>query len=237
MKWRVALVDDEAIQLELLQKMLRAYGKEHNIIFQFLTFDSSEAFLFHFEEDKAIDLLILDIEMGKMNGMELAKRLRAQNHEVKLLFVTGYTDYIAQGYEVSAIDYVLKPVKREKLFQVLDRFRKISPDTDKYLLVETAEGGVRFNQQNILFFEANKHQTIIATTERKIDVTESFNTFEENVSSDEFIKTHRSYLVNLTHIKKITRQDVILDNEEKIPVSRRKYREVNQAFIDYFKRR
>lgn len=236
MNWRVALVDDEAIQLELLKKMLVAYGETNEVSFDFSTFESSEAFLFHFEEDKAFDLLVLDIEMGKMNGMDLARYLRDQNHDIKLLFVTGYTDYIGQGYEVSALDYVLKPVKEEKLFQVLDRFQKTTPRDDIYVFVETSEGMSRIDQNSIFFLEANKHQTIISTVESKIEVTEKFSHFEESLSSDQFIKTHRSYLVNIAHIKSINKQDVVMDDQSTVPISRRKVKEVNQAFIDYYKR-
>ncbi|MCC5890909.1 MAG: response regulator transcription factor [Alkalibacterium sp.] len=237
MNWRVALVDDEAAQLQLLKKMLSTYGVNEKIDLEFLTFESSEAFLFHFEEDKAFDLLILDIEMGKMNGMELARHLRAHNHDIRLLFVTGYTDYIGQGYEVSAVDYVLKPVDKDKLFQVLNRFKKITPKEDTYVFVETADGMSRLSQGDIFYLEANKHQTNLYTAEGEIEAKESFSHFEKELLSDQFIKTHRSYSVNLAYVKRIGKQDVIMDDETTVPISRRKTKEVNQAFIDYYKRR
>lgn len=236
MNWRVALVDDEDTQLQLLKKMLKTYGDQQNIDFQFLTFESAEAFLFHFEEDKAFDLLILDIEMGEMNGMELARHLRAHNHDIRLLFVTGYTEYIGQGYEVSAMDYVLKPVDKNKFFQVLDRFKKISPEKNTYVFVETVDGMSRLSLNDILYLEANKHQTILATMEGVIETKESFSHFESSLPTDKFVKTHRSYLVNLAHVKRVARQDVIMDDETIVPIARRKIKNVNQAFIDYYKR-
>lgn len=236
MNWRVALVDDEDTQLQLLKKMLKSYGYQQNIDFQFLTFESAEAFLFHFEEDKVFDLLILDIEMGEMNGMELARHLRMHNHDIRLLFVTGYTEYIGQGYEVSAMDYVLKPVDKNKFFQVLDRFKKMSPEKNTYVFVETVEGMSRLSLNDILYIEANKHQTILVTVEGVIETKESFSHFETAVLTNQFVKTHRSYVVNLAHVKRVGKQDVIMDDESTVPIARRKIKDVNQAFIDYYKR-
>jgi DNA-binding LytR/AlgR family response regulator len=236
MTWRVALVDDEAVQLDLLQKMLSEYGEEHGVFLSFETFASAEAFLFHFEEDKAFDLLVLDIEMGDMNGMDLARQLRKQNHDIKLLFVTGYTDYIGQGYEVSAMDYILKPVKKEKLFAVIDRFRKTLPEKKTYLLLDTAEGMKRIQNADILYLEASRHQTLVVAKGETMETSQAFGYFEDILPSAEFIKIHRSYLVNLAHIARIGKQGIVLDDESTLPISRRRYKDVNQAFIAYYKK-
>ncbi|WP_440895211.1 LytR/AlgR family response regulator transcription factor [Amphibacillus sp. Q70] len=235
MKWLVALLDDEIVQIDLLKKRFKEYEQDHNVSFQFLTFESAEAFLFYFAEDKAIDLLVLDIEMDGMNGMELAQLLRKQKHDIKLLFVTGYTDYIAEGYEVSAIDYILKPVKKEKFYRVIDRFRKLTPKKNETILIETSEEKIKLNLETILSLEADGHQTIITTTEGMFQAIAGLGSFEDQLSSELFIKPHRSYLVNLAQIKKITKKDLYLDNDSMIPVSRRLYKEVNQAFIHYHK--
>ena len=121
---RVAICDDEQVQLELLEKYLSEWGKERSILIETSLFLSGESFLFSWAEDKAYDLLILDIEMGKINGMELAGKLRRQDEELPILFITGYDSYMAQGYEVSALHYLLKPVQKEKLFAVLDRLQQ-----------------------------------------------------------------------------------------------------------------
>lgn len=235
MKWLVALVDDEIVQIDLLKKRFKDYEQDHDVSFQFLTFASAEAFLFYFAENKAIDLLVLDIEMDGMNGMELAQLLREKKHDIKLLFVTGYTDYIAEGYEVSAIDYILKPVKKEKFYRVIDRFRRFTPKENETIFIETSDEKVNLDTYTILSLEADGHQTIITTTEGVFQAIAGLGSFEDRLSSDLFIKPHRSYLVNLAHIKKITKKDLYLDDGSIIPVSRRLYKEVNQAFIYYYK--
>lgn len=134
------------------------------------------------------------------------------------------------------MDYVLKPVDKNKFFQVLDRFKKISPEKDKYVFLETVEGMSRLSLNDILYLEANKHQTILATMEGVIETKESFSHFESSLPTDKFVKTHRSYLVNLAHVKRVAKQDVIMDDETIVPIARRKIKNVNQAFIDYYKR-
>lgn len=85
------------------------------------TFTSAENFLFHYAEESDYDILLLDIEMGDMDGVTMAKQLRKNNDIVQIVFITGYSDYISEGYEVAALHYLMKPVKEEKLCSVLDR--------------------------------------------------------------------------------------------------------------------
>ena len=78
------------------------------------TFSSAEAFLFRYEEDKTFDFLLLDIEMGGMDGVTLARQVRRDSEDLQLVFITGYWDYIGEGYDVSALHYLLKPVRQDK---------------------------------------------------------------------------------------------------------------------------
>ena len=88
------------------------------------TFASAEAFLFEYEEDKAYDILLLDVEMNNMSGIELAKRIRKDNSRAEIIFITSYFEFIGEGYEVDALHYLIKPVSAEKLMQVLDKAAK-----------------------------------------------------------------------------------------------------------------
>ena len=100
--------------------MLFRSGEKQTAI-QAEVFASAESFLFRYAEDKEWDILLLDIEMGAMDGVTMAKKVRAHNEAVQIVFITGYSDYIAEGYEVAALHYLMKPVNREKLMAVLDR--------------------------------------------------------------------------------------------------------------------
>ncbi|MBQ7919021.1 MAG: response regulator transcription factor [Lachnospiraceae bacterium] len=121
MAYRVAICDDSTPDAEFVQSILKDWALERNVVIQTEVFPSAESFLFHYEENKSYDILLLDIEMGAMDGVALAKAVRRDNETVQIVFITGYSEYIAEGYEVAALHYLMKPVNREKLCAVLDR--------------------------------------------------------------------------------------------------------------------
>ena len=103
---RIAICDDEKAQRSLITKYLQEWARENGQILELSEFPDAESLLFCWEDEKRFDLLILDIEMGALSGMELAERIRRENEDIPILFITGYETYMAQGYEVSAIQYL-----------------------------------------------------------------------------------------------------------------------------------
>ena len=209
-----------------------------------IQFSSAEQFLFRWEDDKQFDLLILDIEMNGISGMDLAARVSTQDEEIPILFITGYEKYMAQGYEVSAIQYLLKPVNKEKLFRVMDRLQKGRKQEDK-LVFQTEEGALLLTPSDIWYAEAEGHNCILYAMQGsryqsagimsgptgyrlRHSMTELLKMFREH---DCFVQCHRSYLVNLKHVAAIMRTEIVMDDQTKLPVSRGAYKSVNEAFI------
>ena len=121
MVYRIAICDDSAADAVFVADLLANWARQRNAAIHTELFSSAENFLFRYAEENAFDILLLDIEMGAMDGVTMAKRLRRENDAVQIVFITGYSDYISEGYEVAALHYLMKPVKEEKLFSVLDR--------------------------------------------------------------------------------------------------------------------
>ena len=121
MDYHIAVCDDCAADADFAADCAAQWAQRLGYTAEILRFPSAEAFLFQYAEDKRCDILLLDVEMPGLNGVELAKRIRQKNKALQIVFITGYTDYIAEGYDVSALHYLVKPVSREKLFTVLDR--------------------------------------------------------------------------------------------------------------------
>lgn len=232
MEIRVALCDDEEPVREYLGGLLEEWKERQNDQLQIETFESAESFLFQYEEDKRWQLLILDIEMGKMNGVELAKKVREHNKEVQILFVTGYMEYISDGYEVEALHYLLKPVTKEKLFSVLDRARERMKTSEKALFLQGSDETVRIPYYEIRYVEVQHNYVTIHAAE-DYTVKKTLSELEEELG-DGFFRTGRSFLVNLKCVKRITKKEVSLKDGTAIPLSRGMYEKINRAMIRYF---
>ena len=140
---KIALCDDSEADRTYLSALVErwAAGAGHTV--QLSAFESAEQFLFVYAEKSDYDILLLDVEMGAMDGVTMAKRLRSENDLIQIVFITGYSDYIAEGYEVAALNYLMKPVREEKLFAVLDRAAEKTAKNEKVLYFETSGEMVR----------------------------------------------------------------------------------------------
>lgn len=115
MKYKIAVCDDSDADRQYIADLVNLWAKNREHTVQIFPFKSAESFLFQYTEDKEYDILLLDIEMGEMDGVTMAKRLRQEDDAVQIIFITGYSDYISEGYEVDALHYLMKPVKEAKL--------------------------------------------------------------------------------------------------------------------------
>lgn len=140
MYW-LAICDDNQADVIYLSSFLEKWAEKEEKALKIESFPSAEAFLFQYEEEKSFDILLLDIEMGDMNGIELARKIRRENHLVQIIFITGYMEYVAEGYDVEALHYLLKPVTEEKLYGVLDRAAERLKSKEKELCL-TLPGSV-----------------------------------------------------------------------------------------------
>lgn len=261
MKFHIAICDDEAPVTEYLSALVLEWAETHDQLIAVSTFDSAEAFLFAYDADNTADLLLLDIKMKRLDGLGLAKDLRAKDSNMQIVFITGIPDYIAEGYEVSALHYLLKPVSKEKLFEVLNKAIDLVEKDDDAIIIDTQNGQHKLFCSEIQYIEAFAHNTAVQTqndvfmTRMSIGELEFMLTGRQKRESlrdklsthspaapfvcdwkNTFLQPHRSYLVNLKYVRSITRTDIIMDNGKSIPLSRRRFNDVNQAFIQYYTR-
>lgn len=234
MKLRIAICDDETAETEYLTTLAREWATAGKVSADIVPYDSAEAFLFAYDADKAFDILLLDIQMKSMDGVTLAKHLRAGGGQMQIIFITGLPDFIAEGYDVSALHYLMKPVGKERLFAVLDKAVGLLAKTDASVLVETENGQTRIFHRDIHCAEAFAHTTVLQTKAGDVEAKLSIGELEIMLG-ETFCRAHRSYLVGLRHIRQITKTDVVMDSGKVIPLARRRYTAINQAFIRYYK--
>ncbi len=233
MNYQIAICDDEPIICNLLKELVKKWAKKNNIKVKIQTFSSAESFLFTYEEDKGFDILLLDIEMSGMNGVDLAQIIREQNKSIQIVFITGYMDYISQGYDVEALNYLLKPVNEEKLFEVLDKAIERISVSEKVIYIESNGEMIQLPLHSILYAEVDRNYITIHTLEGKYTRKQTLTDLEDELDEG-FFRVGRSFLINLMYIKRTSKTEVELKNGDIVPLARGRYEAINQAIINYF---
>ena len=231
MAYRVAVVDDNITDAEFVKGILNGWAQLRQVAVQAMVFPSAESFLFRYAEDKEWDILLLDIEMGAMDGVTMAKRVRQDNEAVQIVFITGYSDYIAEGYEVAALHYLMKPVNREKLLTVLDRALEKRKQEERCLKLESYGEMVRLPFYEIRYLDV--HQNYV-TVHAKADYTvkRTLGDFEKELD-DRFCRVGRGLLLNLKFIQRVTKTEVRLSDGTVLPLPRGAYEPLNRAIIQH----
>ena len=231
MAYRVAIVDDSETDAEFVKSILNDWAYDRQIVMQAEIFPSAESFLFRYAEDKDWDILLLDIEMGAIDGVTMAKRVRRDNEAVQIVFITGYSDYIAEGYEVAALHYLMKPVNREKLLSVLDRAMEKRRQQERCLILECAGELVRIPFYEIRYLDVRQNYVTVHAKEDHT-VKRTLGDFEKELD-DRFCRVGRSLIVNLNCIQRVTKTEVRLSDGTVLPLPRGAYEPLNRAIIQH----
>lgn len=228
-RYKIAICDDLESDRDYLKDLLNKWANDYSHLLNVYTFSSAESFLFRYEEAKDYNILLLDIEMGLMDGVSMAKKIRQDNDVVQIIFITGYSDYIAEGYEVNALHYLMKPVKEEKFFSVLERaIEKISKN-DVVLNMDSVNGMVRVPIYQIRFVEVfGNYVTIHANDEVVVKMT--LNEVDK-LLDERFYRVGRSVIVNLNEVSRVTKTEIKLLDGTSIHLPRGAYDGVNRAII------
>lgn len=230
MVYRIAICDDEGSQLAGILSLVQEWARRFCHGCQIQTFSSAEEFLFEYTEDKAYDILLLDVEMAGISGIDLAKRIRADHNRAEIVFITSHFEFIAEGYEVDALHYLTKPVSAEKLMEVLNKAaEKLSVEPPSVIITCDGET-VKLYESEILYVESFLHYISIHTMRKEYKIKENISSFQQKLS-DDFYRLHRSYLVSLKHITRISRTSVILKGGTELPLARGKYDDINRTFV------
>lgn len=237
--FRIAICEDEKVVLDYESSLVKDWAARPLCggALELDTYISAEQFLFESEDKAPYDLLIFDIQMKNINGMELAKKLRARGCDSVIIFVTGIPDYAIEGYEVGAVRYILKPVKPEVLNGLLDAaFKEGQKKAEDYFVLGQGADVQKISFEKIIYVEARGHYVFLKGVDFEREWKAGFAETTAAFDGRGFFCLRRGLLVNLAHVTRITRTDCILDGGETLPVARGVYKELNEAFIDFFKK-
>ena len=232
MKYKIAVCDDDAQQRSYLEEIVTAWAKKNRHLIELKQYAEAKSFLFDYGEEKDYDILLLDIEMPQISGIELAKTVRRDNSTVQIIFVTGYYDYFSDGFDVSALHYLIKPVNERKLFPVLDKAADNLNYRQRSVLLTTADADIKVSLADITYVESENVYVVVHTVGGNYRTRISLAKFAEQLD-DTFIKVHRSFVVGLKYIKKIARNEITMLNGDTVPISRGMYDEVHAALVKH----
>lgn len=232
MSYRIAITDDSPADIKYIGSVLERWADARKLSVHIDSYPSAEAFLFQYEENPACDIILLDIEMSGMDGVTMAKKLREKNSTAVIVFITGYSDYIAEGYDVSALHYLMKPVDPGRFMEVMDRALERLSRQERLLTVRAAGEIVRIPMGSILFLEAARNYVIIhAEGGEDFMVRHKLGDFESELD-ERFLRVGRSYIVNLTKLYRITRSELVFPDKTALPLPRGAYDTLNRAIIE-----
>lgn len=231
---RIAFCDDEKTQFIFLKELTDKWEKASKKSCDITVYASAEEMLFENPGTFSFDFIILDIELDRMNGIELARQIRRIDKKVIIAFLSNSREYVFEGYEVGAARYLMKPVTKQQLFPLLDLVQASLEEEKSYIIVGSAGEKMKLQLSDVAYVEALGHYIRIHMEGGSLEVKRNLNDIAKEFGKD-FIATHRSYLVNINRIERITRTDCILSGGEKVPISRNSYETVNQTFISFYK--
>ncbi len=231
---KIAVCDDEPAAASFFRDLVIAWASTRHIAVQTAVFFSAESFVFEWEANRSFDLLLLDIQMEGQNGVSLARSLRCAGERLGIVFITGLPDFMSEGYEVTALQYLMKPVRPEQLYRVLDRAWEQLRRERPALPVQTADGTERVYEDELFYAEAFAHTLVLHTVRRTLETRMSLCALENALEPGAFFRCHRSYLAGLRYVERVSRNELWLDGGVRLPLSRRLYGAANQAFIRFY---
>lgn len=231
--YRIAICDDDDIIRENLCSLCSDILTNDSVEYRLEPFCSACELEKRLNaEGCPFDLLILDIQMDGMTGMELARSLREKGKRVSIIFVTACEDYLSDGYGVQPIHFLLKPVHREALASAIHTDLKLNY-IPKTVVVHIGNKLVHLSFSDIRYVESYNHSIVIHQSTGNSTYYFSLSDFEKQLPAGQFARCHNSYLVNLNEVREIGRTELSLQSGETLPVGRAYYKAFQSAFVRY----
>ena len=229
---RIAICDDDKEELARISSFLDKYQREHNASLTYKAFHSGVELLSTVRSGD-FALYLLDVIMPAVNGVEVAKEIRSFDTEAKIVFLTSSPEFAVASYTVKAMDYILKPVEEGRLFGVLNELMTDSQKPQEGLTVKAKSGITRILFSRLVYVEVVNKQVYFHLADNSVrEVTARLSEFEQPLlARPEFMRVHRSYIVNLFQINELTANGLTTHQGNSIPVSRALYKEVRDAYV------
>lgn len=217
---RIAIVEDDPQDLEQLQSFLTHYSQEQDKQFQVSAFRDPMRFLNEYRSD--YDLIFMDIELPPYNGIDISRRLREMDSVAALVFITNMEQFAVHGYEVDALDFVVKPMNYYRFSAMMGKaLRSIARHREKEIMVRSASRISRLPISRLHYVEIRDHLLIFHTSQGDLDAWGKLSDVEKELEGHDFIRCSSSYLVNLRHVIRVDGDTVVVAGVV-LPISQRR---------------
>ena len=228
----ICIVEDESDQADLLRNYIQTYGNKNNQQFNITHFSDGIDLVDEYRAQ--FDIILLDIQMKHLDGMVAAEKIRKVDADVVIIFITSTVRYAVQGYAVDALGYVLKPVPYLQFEQLFDKAisRVMTKKEKLYIRVSVDERQLKLDCDNIYYIESQRNNVCIHCADEDYITAGPLKKFEEMLSGHGFSKCHNAYIVNLSYVEGVRKEEVLLTNGIVLPISRARKKEFMMALTE-----
>lgn len=230
---RIAVCDDESMVVDKIEYYINSYGRDNNIGFRITKFYDGEDLI---SDNGKFDLIFLDIEMKKLNGIKTAQHIRKYDMDVPIVYITSYTDYWRNAYEVHAFSFIEKnKLCGERVRKVLSDFIRLDKTNEISIIhLRTEHGALAQKENEIYYFLVDSKKSIVMYTEKeKLVIKENLKDIYDKLDKFMFYESHRSCILNLMYVYKYVGFDIIMKNGEFVPLSQRKGKEFRNLVNEF----
>lgn len=228
----IAICDDDKTFINYIEGVIESCSVKYEEKFNIKTFsDGSKLIDYMLIDQKNFDIILLDMQMKDLDGIQTARKIRKQNKNTIIIFVTSYTNMVYDAFEVKAFRYLLKSKVEEQLDNILkEAIEEIGEDKRNLFVFSFQSTNHMIPFQDIIYFESKKRSIYVYTKDREFNYYGKLRDVEEQTKDMNFIRSHQSFLVNLKHVEEIKGFEIVLDTKQVLPISKSKVKDINRAF-------
>lgn len=230
--YKIAVCDDEEAVSDQVKNLIAEWNPAVDVV----CFSSGEALLENYQSYEAV---FLDIDMAGMNGIETGKAIRKLDKDTKIVYLTAYRDYVSGAFGVHAFQYLLKPVNKKAIWNVLEEIFRYTKSAEKKIILDfhTVDGALCLPVESIYFFEYENRKIRIVTDKEQYYMADKIGNVAKRMDEFGFSMPHQSFVVNMFHVKNVKNQQIFLDNGMEIPLSQKKQKTWKQELMGYLSQR
>jgi len=235
---RIAICDDEKYFVSEMTEILEKYLEDRGFTYEIESFNSGEKLLELKEEINRYNVIFLDIKMNDLDGMTVARKVREISKEIYIVFVTAFANFMADGYKVDAVRYILKNIESldEAVYECMDAIQEKMNYKIAWKEFDFNEGYRKLSLDRLLYIESKLHKLEFYVMENKLvkyTLYQTLNVLENDLSEYGFLRTHQSYLVNMRYIRSLKRYSVLLCNGIRLEIPKARYKHVEDVYAAY----